>query len=126
MAMGEVRLEVPASPEFFRITRMMVAGVASRVGFTLDEVEDLRIAIDELCFALVGRGGRPGTLTLRYAIADGALTVRGTGSFVDGTETNPVLSALSQQILGAVVDECEVSGGAEGPSFRMVKRHQAG
>ncbi len=126
MAMGEVRLEVPASPEFFRITRIMVAGVASRVGFTLDEVEDLRIAIDELCFALVGRGGRPGTLTVQYAIADDALTVRGAGHFVDGADSSPVLSPLSAQILRAVVDECEVSAGADGPTFRMVKRLQAG
>ena len=124
--MGEVRLEVPASPEFFRITRIMVAGVASRVGFTLDEVEDLRIAIDELCFALVGRGGRPGTITLQYAIADDGLTVRGTGHFGDGSDSSPSLSPLSDQILSAVVDECEVSGGPDGPSFRMVKRRQAG
>ena len=124
--MGEVRLEVPASPEFFRITRIMVAGVASRVGFTLDEVEDLRIAIDELCFALVGRGGRPGTITLQYAIGDDGLTVRGTGHFGDGVDSSPVLSPLSDQILSAVVDECEVFGGPDGPSFRMVKRRQAG
>ncbi len=120
--MGEVRLEVPASPEFFRIARIMVAGVASRVGFTLDEVEDLRIAIDELCFALVGRGGRLGTLSVRYEVGTDDLTVRGTGHFGDGAGQPPVLSALSEQILGAVVDECEVSGGADGPSFRMFKR----
>lgn len=124
--MGEVRLEVPASPEFFRITRIMVAGVASRVGFTLDEVEDLRIAIDELCFALVGRAGRDGTLTVHYAIDDDGLSVRGTGHFPDGTGSAPVLSPLSEQILHAVVDECEVSSGADGPSFRMFKRLQAG
>jgi serine/threonine-protein kinase RsbW len=127
LAMGEVRLEVPASPEFFRITRMMAAGVASRVGFTLDEVEDLRIAIDELCFALIGRGGRPGTLTLQYALADDALTVRGVGAFTDGAASDPpVLSPLSAQILRAVVDECEVWGSPDGPSFKMVKRLRAG
>ena len=120
--MGEVRLEVPASPEFFRIARIMVAGVASRVGFTLDEVEDLRIAIDELCFALVGRGGRPGTLSVLYDVGADDLTVRGAGHFEDGAGEAPVLSPLSEQILGAVVDECEVSASADGPTFRMFKR----
>ena len=120
--MGEVRLEVPASPEFFRIARIMVAGVASRVGFTLDEVEDLRIAIDELCFALIGRGGRPGTLSVHYEVGVDDLTVRGTGHFGDGEVGAPALSALSEQILGAVVDECEVAGGPDGPTFRMFKR----
>ncbi|CAA9235631.1 MAG: hypothetical protein AVDCRST_MAG10-1378 [uncultured Acidimicrobiales bacterium] len=125
MATGEVRLEVPAAPEFLRISRIMAAGVASRVGFTLDEVEDLRIAIDEVCFSLVGARGRTGTISLRYLLEDHQLSVEGTGRFSDGLGNEPVVSALSNQILAAVVDECELSAGAEGPQFRLVKRHRS-
>jgi serine/threonine-protein kinase RsbW len=124
VATGEVRLEVPAAPEFLRISRIMAAGVASRVGFTLDEVEDLRIAIDEVCFSMVGARGRAGTITLRYLLDDDELAVEGTGRFSDGLGNEPTLSALSKQILAAVVDECELSAGAEGPRFRLVKRHR--
>ena len=123
--MGEVRLEVPASPEFFRIARIMVAGVASRVGFTLDEVEDLRIAIDEVCFSMVGARGRIGTITLRYLLDADQLAVEGHGRFTDGLGNEPLVSALSNQILAAVVDECELSAGEEGPHFRLVKRHRS-
>jgi serine/threonine-protein kinase RsbW len=125
VATGEVRLEVPAAPEFLRISRIMAAGVASRVGFTLDEVEDLRIAIDELCFALVGARGRTGTITLRYLLEPDQLAVEGIGRFSDGLGNEPVLSAMSNQILAAVVDECELSAGVEGPQFRLVKRHRS-
>ena len=124
MTTGEVRLEVPAAPEFLRISRIMAAGVASRVGFTLDEVEDLRIAIDEVCFALVGANGRAGTISLRYLLDSDQLVVEGTGRFSDGLGSEPVVSALSNQILAAVVDECELSAGQEGPQFRLVKRHR--
>jgi serine/threonine-protein kinase RsbW len=121
---GEVRLEVPAAPEFLRISRIMAAGVASRVGFTLDEVEDLRIAIDEVCFSLVGAKGRAGTITLRYLLDGDALAVEGTGHFTDGLANEPVVSALSQQILAAVVDEYHLSTGDDGPAFRLVKRRR--
>jgi len=117
-------LEVPASPEFLRISRIMAGGVASRVGFTLDEVEDLRIAIDELCFALVGARGRAGTVTLRYLLDGDELSVEGHGRFTDGLANDPVVSAMSDQILAAVVDHCELAAGEEGPSFRMVKRRR--
>ncbi|MEA2705094.1 MAG: serine/threonine-protein kinase RsbW [Actinomycetota bacterium] len=121
---GEVRLEVPASPEFLRVTRIMVAGVASRLGFTLDEVEDLRIAIDELCFTLVGKG-RDGTLTLRYVMLPDGLEVIGTGHFEDGDASQDLqLSPMSEQILSAMVDECELESSADGPTFRMVKRRR--
>jgi serine/threonine-protein kinase RsbW len=121
---GEVRLEVPAAPEFLRISRIMAAGVASRVGFTLDEVEDLRIAIDEVCFSLVGAKGRAGTITLRYLLDGDELAVEGTGHFTDGLANEPVVSALSQQILAAVVDEYQLSTSDDGPAFRLVKRRR--
>jgi len=119
-----VRLELPAAPEFLRISRIMAAGVASRVGFTLDEVEDLRIAIDEVCFSMVGPKGRAGTISLRYRLDADNLVVEGAGRFSDGLSNEPVVSALSNQILAAVVDECELSAGEEGPRFRLVKRHR--
>ena len=122
MTEGEVRLEVPASPEFLRVARMMAAGVASRLGFTLDEVDDLRIAIDELCFCLVGRSGRPGTVAIRYLMGPDGLTVTGTGHFADLAHEEPRLSPMSLQILQSVTDECEVEGGPDGPSFRLLKR----
>ncbi len=120
---GEVRLEVPASPEFLRVTRIMVAGVASRLGFTLDEVEDLRIAIDELCFTLVGKG-REGTLSIRYVMLPDGLEVVGTGHFSDGDTNDLHLSPMSEQILSAMVDECELESNSDGPTFRMVKRRR--
>ncbi len=122
---SEVRLSIPASPEFLRLARLAAAGLASRMGFTYDEVEDLRIAIDELCFSLVGNAGRPGTIVLRYWMEDDALVVEGVGQFEDGMGTSPVLSPLSQQILQAVVDEHELTIGPDGPEFRLLKRHDA-
>ena len=108
------------------MTRILAAGVASRVGFTLDEVDDLRIAIDELCFSLVGPGGREGTVTMRYRLLPDGLIVEGEGHFSDGRHLPPLLSPLSMQILGAVADQCEIEPGLEGPTFRLVKHRRAG
>ena len=36
----EVRLAVPARPEFLGLVRVTAAGLASRLGFTFDQVED--------------------------------------------------------------------------------------
>src|SRR5256885_16322478 len=111
-------------PEFLRLVRMTAASLASRMGFTYDDVEALRIAIDELCFTLVGTKGRAGTLVLHYSMGKDALVVVGTGEF-DGTvpAKKPALSELSDQILHAAVDEHEVTIDGPVASFRLVKRH---
>src|SRR5579859_1962402 len=73
----EVRLAVPAMPEFLRLARVTAAGLASRLGFTFDQVQDLRLAIDELCFGLTGANGRTGTVEIRFVLNDGTLEVHG-------------------------------------------------
>jgi hypothetical protein len=119
----EVRLVVPALPEFLRLARVTAAGLAGRLGFNYDEVEDLRLAIDELCFGLTGPTGRRGTVELRYVLSADGLVVEGHGHFVD--DIAPVgLTELSQVILSALVDEHHHGPGPQGPGFRLVKRHQ--
>jgi hypothetical protein len=124
----EVRLVVPATPEFLRLARVTATGLASRLGFSYDEVEDLRLAIDELCFALIGSKGRDGTVTLRYAMPEGALEIEGRADFAGAAAgsaggAQPSLSELSKQILSALVDEYDVAVADDGlPSFRLRKK----
>jgi hypothetical protein len=116
----EVRLVIPAAPELLRVARLTAAGLANRLGFTYDEIEDVKIAVDELCFALVGTRGRPGTLELTYVMEDGQLTISCSGRLPGGAEPAP--SDLSRQILSAVVDSYDV-GAANGlVHFSLVKR----
>jgi hypothetical protein len=121
----EVRLLVPAMPEFLRLARVTAAGLAGRLGFSYDEVEDLRLAIDELCFGLTGPTGRRGTVELRYVLGDDGLVVEGLGHFVD--DIAPIgLTDLSRVILSALVDEHDLGPGSLGPQFRLRKRHHDG
>lgn len=117
----EVRLAMPANPEYLRLARVTAMGIASRLGFTFDEIEDLRIAIDELCFAIMGNRDHQGTVELRYAMQDGGIEVTGIGHFSDASGL-PGLSELSELIVSAVAEEHEVDVSGPEPSFRLVKR----
>ena len=92
----EVRLAVPAMPEFLRLARVTAAGLASRLGFTFDQVEDLRLAIDELCFGLTGANGRAGTVEVRFVLNDGTLEVQGMGHFDEPHGPAGALRALAR------------------------------
>ena len=118
----EVRLAVPARPEYLRLARVTAAGLASRLGFSYDEVEDLRLAIDELCFGLTGSHGRDGTVSIRYILDGDRLVVEGAGNFSSAETVHH--SELSNVILTALVDEHQLENTPAGPRFRMVKRRQ--
>ncbi len=44
-----LEMRLPASAEWVRVVRLATAGVASRVGFSYDEVEDIKLAVAEAC-----------------------------------------------------------------------------
>jgi serine/threonine-protein kinase RsbW len=125
---GDVRLVVPAAAEYLRLVRLTAAGMASRLGFTFDEVEDLRIAVDELCFHLLGDvdddvpSGEPRTMDLVYSAGPDSITITGrTG--LGGAVPEP--SELSEQILDALVDEHDVSGTDGMVTFRLKKQRES-
>jgi serine/threonine-protein kinase RsbW len=120
----EVRLSLPAAPEYARIARLTVSGLATRLGFTYDEVEDLRIAVGEACSLLLGPDGRRGTLTLVYGLTRDSITIEAIGDFADGAAALDDSAGLTGQILAAVVDEHEVDEG--GWRVRLLKRRTGG
>ncbi len=108
-------------PEFLRLVRVTAAGLGSRLGFSYDQVEDLRLAIDELCFGLTGASGRPGSVHVVFVVDGDALKVSAQGFFEDSLETPPE-SEWSKVILDSLVDDHELASGPDGPRFRLVKR----
>jgi anti-sigma regulatory factor (Ser/Thr protein kinase) len=126
----EVRLLIPAEPGFLRLARLTAAAVASRMGFTFDEVEDLRIAVDELCYFLLAGRSSAGTITIVCAIHQDGLAVTGEGRWPPqsppGPEPSPELPELSRRILESVVDEYESNGAGDQPGFRLLKRRSDG
>ena len=114
-----VTLVVPGRPEYLRMARLAAADCGARAGLTIEDIEDLRIAVDELAYALIGDGIGAGTLTLRYVSSKGAVEV--VGECPAGGE-GVVLAELSRTIIGAVVDEHAVVDDRGTRRFNLVKR----
>src|SRR3954470_10028536 len=71
-----VHLRVPADPAYLAVIRTAAAGLAARLDLTMDEIEDLRIAVDEACALLLDQRGNPGaSLTTVFTSHDGTLEV---------------------------------------------------
>ena len=114
-----VVLDVPGRPEYLRLVRLAAADSGTRADLSIEEVEDLRIAVDELTYALMGEAPTGETLSLRYLATKGLVEIRGSCA-THGDAL--VVSELSRSIIGAVVDEYEVAEDGGVRRFRLVKR----
>ncbi len=117
MPADEILLTIPGSAEFLRLARLAAADAGTRVGMTVDEIEDLRIAVDELCHALT-EGDPERSVRLTYHLHDTEIEVMGA---CDESDPRFALSDLAQTIVGAVVDEYQVSHEDGARRFRLRK-----
>lgn len=119
--MDTISLSIPASPEYLRVVRLVAAGLASRLGFTVDEIEDLRIAVDELSAYLTGAQGRDGSLQIDFALGDDSLEITGIATLAPGQKVRAELTELSKAILGTVVDSASLREHDGKPGFALTK-----
>lgn len=127
-----VQLVLPPDTRLVRLARLLTSGVAASAGFDVEEVEDLRIAVDEVCASLIERGGTA-PLRLRFVPDDGSVLIEITRagiSPVDGAAASAGASGerarLSEQILAVVVDDLESDVVDGEVRYRMRKWHVAG
>ncbi|HET9728080.1 MAG TPA: hypothetical protein VFR41_01595 [Acidimicrobiia bacterium] len=113
-----VELTLPAHPQYIRLARLAAADCGARAGLVMEDLEDLRIAVDELTLALIEDVENPASVTLRYSAIPGVVEVTG-ATTGDGS---PVLADLARTIVTAVVDEFELEQRDGSRHFRLVKR----
>lgn len=123
--MDHVRVTIPASPQYLRIVRLTASGLASRLGFTLDEIEDLKIAVDELAAYLTGAQGREGTLEITFTVAEDKIQIEGVGRLAPGEKARTQLTEISKMILSTVVDSATLEHPDGHPRFELVKARRA-
>jgi serine/threonine-protein kinase RsbW len=98
---ASVGLQVPAVDVYVSTLRLIAASVATRSELTVDDVEDLRLAVDEACSLLLPHAMPGTTLNAEFALSPGFLGVDVSVAAADGAEPDrtgyawTVLSALA-------------------------------
>ena len=99
-----ITLSFPAKPDYLLAVRLAVSGIAERIGFTIDDIEDIKVASAEACTLLLAAGRA--VIDIRIAAGDGIdMQFGATGDCVPAADAAEG-SDLSQYLLEALVDTC--------------------
>ena len=71
----QVTIRMPAEGAYLSVLRTATAGLAARLDFTLDEIEDLRIAVDEACGLLLSQATPGADLDCDFTLAEDSVTI---------------------------------------------------
>ncbi len=116
-----VVLVVPADGSYLAVLRTATAGLAARLQFTLDEIEDLRIAVDEACAMLLAVAAPSSDLTCEFEVTPAVLTIE-VGVPVQGTAALPGNQSFSWQVLTALAGEVAADTAPGRAGIRLTKR----
>lgn len=107
-----IQLQLPFKAEYVSIARLTASGVANRLGFDIESIEDIKVAISEVCNKLVSTGSTLATqyqidfgitekcLTVSFACSDSCLKC----DFYEDKEAE-----LGISLITALMDEVEFS-----------------
>lgn len=118
---ASVRLSIPARSRYLRLARLTAAGIAGDLGFSLQAIEDLRVAIDEVCALLIDGCDDGAELQLTYEPAGDKLLVEGACPCGGSA---PDIHPVARELLEMTADEYDVQTAADTRTFRLVKHRQ--
>ena len=73
MSQGErIDLEAPLSGDFQAVVRLIVGGIAERVDFAFEEIDDLQLAVERL----LAEAGTAGTVRLNFEVGEDRIRTR--------------------------------------------------
>jgi serine/threonine-protein kinase RsbW len=120
-----VLLAVPADGGYLGVLRTATAGLAARLHFALDEIEDLRIAVDEACAMLLAVAKRNAELECRFAVTEDALTVEVTVPTMPGARL-PAESSFAWKVLTALTTAASATAADGQATIALLTRRAAG
>ena len=109
-------LRLPADSSFLAVLRTATSGLAARLHFTLEDIEDLRIAVDEACALLISQARPDASLECSYWLGEATMTVQ-----VSAPSDQPVVPS-QQGFAWTVLAALTTTLGADVEGDRLVIR----
>lgn len=125
-------ISVPSKPEYVNVIRLTASAIASRVGFDIEQIEDIKVAVAEACTNAIKHGIKNNmeNFDVKFSIDCDRIVINiidnGIGFSSDQIEepdlTTPKEGGLGIFIIKSLMDEVMISSDVgEGTNIKMIK-----
>ena len=129
MTCETIKMEISSNPDYIGVIRLTTSGIANKVGFSIDDIEDIKVAVSEACTNALKHSGDK-TFHIIFTILENGIEIEirdnGKGYNVDSIEKpdllNPKENGLGLFIIKTLMDEVIIeSENNTGTIVRMTK-----
>lgn len=126
-----IKIKLPSKPEYVSIARLTASVVSNTVGFDIEEIDDIKVAVGEACNNAVMHGaGQDSEYEVEFMPGDGKIEIhvkdQGMG-FDENKYEEPDLDNLKGNGLGiyiikSLMDEVDIIGSDQsGTVLKLIK-----
>jgi serine/threonine-protein kinase RsbW len=101
-----VSMTVPADVAYVSTLRLTAASLAARCDLTVDDIEDLRLAVDEACALLLPHAAARSEISAHFELTSGRLIVE--TSVATDAVAEPDREGFAWTVLGALTSNVDV------------------
>ncbi|MGL6105695.1 anti-sigma B factor RsbW [Romboutsia sp.] len=129
MTWETIKMEIPATPDYVSIIRLTTSGIANKVGFSIEDIEDMKVAVSEACTNAI-KHSNDNKVSVIYNLIENGLEIEikdnGKGYDIASIEApdlaNPKENGLGLFIIQTLMDEVNMeSRGKQGTTIKMTK-----
>jgi serine/threonine-protein kinase RsbW len=118
-----VEVRTPADVVYVSTLRLTAASLAARCDLTIDDIEDLRLAVDEACALLLPHAAPDSVLTARFVLHAARLEVETSVETAEAAE--PDRTGFAWTVLGALASTVDVRKDAGKLVIAVSKQREA-
>ena len=124
-----IKMEIASNPQYVSVIRLSTSGIANKIGFCLEDIEDIKVAVSEACTNAI-KHSLDNKFSVEYTIFENGLTITiidsGKGYDVDSIDVpnleEPKESGLGLFIIQSLMDEVEIKSNINyGTVIKMTK-----
>ena len=124
-----IKMEIASNPHYVSVVRLTTSGIANKIGFCLDDIEDIKVAVSEACTNAI-KHSLDDKFYVEYTIFENGLTIEvidnGKGYNVDSVDkpnlNEPKESGLGLFIIESLMDDVKIKSDLNrGTSIKMTK-----
>lgn len=124
-----IKMEIASNPQYVSVVRLTTSGIANKIGFCLDDIEDMKVAVSEACTNAI-KHSSDDKFTIIYTIFENGLTIEivdsGKGYDVNAIDKpnlkEPKESGLGLFIIQSLMDDVDIKSNINnGTVIKMTK-----
>ncbi|MBU5335402.1 ATP-binding protein [Intestinibacter bartlettii] len=122
-------MEIASNPQYVSVVRLTTSGIANKIGFCLEGIEDIKVAVSEACTNAI-KHSLDNRFSVEYTIFENGLTIQitdsGKGYDVEAVSKpnleEPKESGLGLFIIQSLMDEVDIKSDIDhGTIIKMTK-----